>query len=122
MAEKAKTTIEILVANMVNPMIMNQIFFKRYREISGQNNLMLLYRAKKLYEARELVTIVLKSIVEVEVTMNPKCRLWCIMLDSDKKTPLNPIFRNEIDAFNTLISRSITQIDSFKEQNKLFKG
>lgn len=81
---------------MVNPMIMNQIFFKNYREINAENNLKLLFRAKKLYEARERVCCVLKGIVELEVCMKKKSEMWCILLDDKASTPLHEVYKEKI--------------------------
>jgi hypothetical protein len=44
--EKSKVTIEVLVANMVNPETVNNTFFSHYRVFSRENLLKLLLRAK----------------------------------------------------------------------------
>lgn len=76
---QAKTTIEVLVANLVCPLIMNKIFFKNYRDLNAENTIKLLYRARILYEAREQVTAILKAVVQIEATMTPKGAVWRIL-------------------------------------------
>jgi len=43
---KAKATIEVLVANMVKPVVENQIFFEKYKELNAENVVSLLIRGK----------------------------------------------------------------------------
>jgi len=69
----------MLVANMINPIIMNKIFFRNYQDITVENTIKLLYRAKKLYEARQKMTHVLKKIVEIELTIEKASPLWRIL-------------------------------------------
>ena len=64
--EKAKTTIEVLGANLVNPLFMQKVFYKNYQVTSLENLVKLLYRARKLYDARENVKTILRSILEIE--------------------------------------------------------
>lgn len=44
--DKAKVTVEVLVANMVNPDVVNNTFFAYYRQFSKPNLMKLLLRAK----------------------------------------------------------------------------
>ena len=53
--EKVKTTIEVLGANLVNPLFMQKVFFNNYRVTTLENCVKLLYRARKLYDARDKV-------------------------------------------------------------------
>ena len=78
-AEKAKASIDMLVQNMIHPIIMNKIFYRNYKEINVENSIKLLYRAKKLYEARLYMINVLKRIVEIEVTMEESGPIWRIL-------------------------------------------
>lgn len=45
----AKVTIEVLVANMVNPEVVNFLFFTYYQAVTQANVIKLLIRARKLY-------------------------------------------------------------------------
>jgi hypothetical protein len=45
----AKVTIEVLVANMVNPEVVNHLFFAYYQAVTQANVIKLLIRARKLY-------------------------------------------------------------------------
>jgi hypothetical protein len=78
-SEKAKTTIEVLVSNMVNPIVLNKIFFKNYKVTNVENTIKLFYRATILYEAREVVSVILKCIVEIEVAMLESGVMWRIL-------------------------------------------
>ena len=49
---RSKTTIEVLVANMVRPDICNHILFNHYSDVTKKNVIKLLLRVKRLYDAR----------------------------------------------------------------------
>jgi hypothetical protein len=118
-SEKTKTTIEVLVANMVNPGILNKIFFKNYRQVSLENTIKLFYRAKRLYEAREEVSTILKAIVEIDVAIAPSSAVWRIMQEESPKE-VHEQHRKHLDKLVSLISRGLYLIDSFKEQNRIY--
>ena len=48
----AKVTCEVLVANMINPDMMNHIFFQHYKQVTADNVQKLLRRVDQLYSAR----------------------------------------------------------------------
>ena len=50
--DDAKVTCEVLVANMVNPDIMNHLFFALYKQVTFANVMKLLLRVDQLYFAR----------------------------------------------------------------------
>ena len=50
--DEAKVTCEVLVANMVNPDIMNHLFFALYKQVTFANVMKLLLRVDQLYFAR----------------------------------------------------------------------
>lgn len=68
----AKVTCEVLVANMVNPDMMNHIFFSHYIKVTGENIIKLLMRVKNLYFAREQALVILKSMSELDIYFLPK--------------------------------------------------
>lgn len=117
--EVTKTTIEVLGANLVNPLFMQKVFFKNYRETSLENLVKLLYRARKLYDAREKVKTILKAIVEIEIAIQPSSVFWRIMQDQSLKVQGH--HKELIDNTLALIGRIMGQIDSFLEENKIFQ-
>lgn len=68
----AKVTCEVLVANMVNPDLMNHIFFSYYKRVTPENVIKLLHRCANLYEARVAAVTILKSVAEIDVYFLPK--------------------------------------------------
>lgn len=56
----AKVTCEVLVANMVNPDMMNHIFFSHYVKVTAESIIKILIRVKNLYFAREQALVILK--------------------------------------------------------------
>jgi hypothetical protein len=64
---------------MVNPIVLNKIFFKNYKVISVESTIKLFYRAMRLYEARDYVSVILKCIVEIEIAMLEKGAIWRIL-------------------------------------------
>ena len=77
--EKAKTTIEVLVDNMVRPDICNHILFAHYQNVTPTNVIKLLMRVKRLYDARNEAVNILKSVMEVEAVIKPKSEIWRII-------------------------------------------
>lgn len=69
---QAKVTIEVLVANMVNPDMMNHIFFQHYRQVNEQNVQKLLKRVDQLYCARANAFDLLQRTTELDVYFLPK--------------------------------------------------
>jgi hypothetical protein len=119
-SEKAKTTIEVLVSNMVNPRVLNKIFFKNYRQVDLENTIKLFYRAKRLYEARDEVSTILKAIVEIEIAMCERGAIWRILQDDSQKE-MHPQHKQVLENLVTLTSRGLYLIDSFKEQNRIYQ-
>jgi len=76
---RARTTIEVLVANMVRPDIQNSILFAHYQEVTKKNVIKLLIRVKKLYEARNESVNILKLVMEVEAHLQPKSMVWRVL-------------------------------------------
>ena len=75
----AKTTIDVLVANMVRPNVHDLIMFKHYKDIDRHQVIKLLIRVKNLYDARAEVVDILKLVTEVEQTLKPGFTLWRIL-------------------------------------------
>ena len=73
---------------MVNPQLLNNIFFKRYLDVTVENTIKLLYRAKKLYDARDRATKILKGLVELNAKFQPK-GTFCAILQQDSEGPLD---------------------------------
>lgn len=107
------------MSNMVSPIVLNKIFFKNYRAINVENTIKLMYRALRLYEAREFVSTILKVIVEVDAAMMESCAIYRIMQD-DSSNQLHEQHKASIDNLIHLISRGLLLIDSFKEQNRIY--
>jgi len=68
----AKVTIEVLVANMVNPDMMNHIFFQYYKQVTAENVSKLLRRVDQLYFARMYVFELLLKTTELDIYFLPK--------------------------------------------------
>jgi len=66
---RAKSTIEVLEANMVRPDVCSKILFTHYQKVSKKNVIKLLIRVKKLYEARNESINILKKVMEAEAIM-----------------------------------------------------
>jgi len=81
--DKAKTTIEVLVANMVRPDIANHVLFTHYAEVTPTNVIKLLMRVRRLYDARNEAVNILKLVYEAESILLPKQDLWCIIQDNE---------------------------------------
>ena len=69
MHEKAKTTIHVLIENMVRPDISENLFFKHYNEVTKKNVIKLLLRCKRLYDGRNEAVNIFKLVMEVEATL-----------------------------------------------------
>lgn len=112
----------MLVANMICPLIMNKIFFRNYQAITVENTIKLLYRAKKLYEARQRVVNILKKIVEIDLSMEKASPMWRILQQGQKcqGQGLEQVYHDLVNKMLKLISRTLSLIDGFKEDNKMF--
>ena len=64
---------------MVRPDISAHIFMKHYSEVTKKNVIKLLLRCKRLYDGRNEALLILKLVMEVEATLQPKSDLWRIM-------------------------------------------
>lgn len=118
-AEKAKTTIEVLAANMVNLQTINKIFFRNYLGVDLESTIKLLYRGRKLYDARERACTILKSVLEIEVSIQQGGTIWRILQEQSNDT-LHEKHKSLIDNLVMLIGRALNLIDSFKEEHKQF--
>ena len=63
---KSKLTIEVLTDNLVKPEILNHIFFEFYKDITPDNVVRLLMRAKQMYLARQAASKILKRVCLIE--------------------------------------------------------
>lgn len=86
----ARTTIEVVVANMIIPLVMNKSFYRKHADLTKDNLMKLLFRAQKLYDAKESVFNVLRSIFELESTIRPTSNVWRVLQDKKSKGKLDP--------------------------------
>lgn len=75
----AKVTCEVLVANMVSPDMINNIFFSHYKKVTDQNAIKLLMRCNQLYTARAQALTILKLSCELDVYFLPRSQ-FCALL------------------------------------------
>ena len=68
----SKVTCEVLVANMINPDMMNHIFFQHYKEVTQENTQKLLRRVDQLYFARTQAFQLMLKTTELDVYFLPK--------------------------------------------------
>lgn len=68
----AKVTCEVLVANMINPDMMNHIFFQHYKQVTESNVQKLLRRVNQLYQARATAFQLMLMTTELDVYFLPK--------------------------------------------------
>ena len=76
---RARATIDCLTANMVKPEVANSMYYEKFREVTTENVLKLLIRAKKLYESRNDATKILKQVIEIDRTMRVGSLVWRIL-------------------------------------------
>lgn len=117
---RAKTTITVLVANMVRPDICNQILFSHYQDITKKNVIKLLLRVKRLYEARNESINILKLVMEVEAALRPKSDLWKLMQDNSKSRLPNS-YKELVLKTLRMVSNCLTRITVFQQEHRLFK-
>jgi hypothetical protein len=43
--DRAKITIEVLIKNMIRPIVLNRVLFEQYKELTPENTIRLLFRA-----------------------------------------------------------------------------
>lgn len=115
---KARTTIELLVANMVNPAVVNKIFFQHYQEVNKENTIRLLYRGRRLYDARDRVTKILKALVELNYKMEATGAI-CRLMHQERASDAG---QKALMQCVQLTSRLLLQLDSLREENKLFRN
>jgi hypothetical protein len=76
---KAKSTIEVLTANMIRPELLNHVFFEFYKEHTLESAVKLLLRADQLYNARLQASRILRQAIEIEQMIKPASPLWCVL-------------------------------------------
>lgn len=106
---------------MVVPFVMSRNFFRNHSEPNKDNVLKLLFRARKLYDAKDNVINVLKAVYEVDSAMRPGSNVWRVLQDSGKRDKMEPQYQNLLENHLRLISRTLGLIDTFKKENKLYK-
>ena len=121
MQTKAKTTIEVLVANMVRPDVCNHILFAHYQEVNPTNVIKLLMRVKRLYEARHEAVNILKLVMEVEAVITPRSDLWRIMQDNDNSALSDAHYKIILRTMK-ILSHALTKITIFQQEHHLFKN
>lgn len=89
-SDKAKTTVEVLVSNMTNPALMTKIYFRKPKDLSVENAIKMVFRAKKLHEVRERASVILRAIVEFEVYTAASGTVWRILQDDETQNELHP--------------------------------
>lgn len=62
----SKVTCEVLVANMIAPELMNNIFFSHYTLVTPTNATKLLMRVNQLYQVRQRATKILQGTLELD--------------------------------------------------------
>lgn len=117
---RAKTTIEVLVANMVRPDICNHILFAHYQDTTKKNVIKLLLRVKRLYDARNEAVNILQLVTEVETIIEPKSNLWKIIQDNSR-TPLPECNKELLKKAMKILSNCLTRITIFQQEHRLFK-
>lgn len=113
--ERAKTTIEVLTANMVRPDLCSNIMYQHYTECNNKNTIKLLIRCRKLYDARVEVITILKNIIEAEELIKPKSAVYRVMLDDSDK-PLDERHFNLIMKTLDQLSRNLMMITIFQTE------
>ena len=119
--EKAKTTIEVLVANMVRPDICNHVLFNHYQNVTPTNVIKLLMRVKRLYDSRNEAVNILKNVAEVEAVIKPKSEIWRIIQDNDNSR-LSDNHYKVINRTLNILSQSLSKITIFQQEHRLFKN
>jgi uncharacterized protein YktA (UPF0223 family) len=119
--EKAKTTIEVLVANMVRPDICNHVLFTHYQNVTPTNVIKLLMRVKRLYDSRNESVNILKNVTEVEAVIKPKSEIWRIIQDNDN-SKLSDNHYKVINRTLNILSQSLSKITIFQQEHRLFKN
>lgn len=119
--DKAKTTIEVLVANMVRPDICNHILFNHYQNVTPTNVIKLLMRVKRLYDARNESVNILKNVMEVEAVIKPKSEIWRIIQDNDNSR-LSDNHYKVITRTLSILSKSLSKITIFQQEHRLFRN
>lgn len=117
---RSKTTITVLVANMVRPDICNKILFDHYQDITKKNVIKLLLRVKRLYEARNEAINILRLVMEVEAALRPKSNLWKLMQDNSKSKLTKPFIELILKTLR-MVSNCLTRITVFQQEHRLFK-
>ena len=100
---------------------MSRNFFRNHSEPNKDNVLKLLFRARKLYDAKDNVINVLKAVYEIDSAMRPGSNVWRVLQDSGKRDKLEPQYQNLLENHLRIISRTLGLIDTFKKENKLYK-
>ena len=85
----AKVTIEVLVANMVNPEVVNYLFFAYYQAITQGSVIKLLIRARKLYQARQIAVSILSFATEIELLLEPRSILYNLLMNVNREEELS---------------------------------
>ena len=67
---------------MVNPEVVNYLFFAYYQAVTQANVIKLLIRARKLYQARQIATSVLNYATEIELLLEPRSILYNLLMNS----------------------------------------
>ena len=77
--QRAKITCSMLAINMIMPDVTNKIYFDFHEDITVENVLKILIRARKLFDIRTEVTRIFQLLVEIEQVLRPGSLVYCMM-------------------------------------------
>jgi hypothetical protein len=66
---------------MVNPEVVNHLFFSHYQVVKQTNVIKLLLRAKHLYQARQQAAQILRFAAEIELLLEPRSILYNLLIN-----------------------------------------
>jgi hypothetical protein len=70
---------------MVNPEVVNHLFFAYYQAVTQANVIKLLIRARKLYQARQMAISILNFAAEIELLHEPRSILYNLLMNVESE-------------------------------------
>ena len=119
--ERASQTLHVLVENMVQPEVSNDVFLKRYSDLTLNSVVKTLLRCEQLYQAREAVAKILGEVTEIEQLIKPRSLLWRVLQD-DSGSQLSEQWLAMVWDFVRFLSKVLTEVSVFQAANKQYKS